>query len=332
VRKIRSIILLLVLLLMAETLKAQVDPHFSQYYANPLWLNPALTGVIDGNMRINVNAKDQWTTVSNGYKTGAVSMDFRPTEKAGIGFNVINQAAGTAGYNYFAAYGSFGYGIAISEDGNQKLHFGVQAGLINRSFDPNKLQLDDQYNPIIGFDPTMPSFENFANTSATVFDASAGIFYYDGDPESTAALFGGVSIAHLTNARDPFATDGINSRLPMRYTVHGGVRIQASEVLDITPYLIYMRQQQNQLKALGVYSELKVDDNRGLILGGMYRVNDAAVADVGYHLNNLVIGLSYDFNTSALSTATDGQGGFELSVTYVFPRLIKGTAPVCPRF
>ncbi|MEO6498226.1 MAG: type IX secretion system membrane protein PorP/SprF, partial [Mucilaginibacter sp.] len=33
--------------------QAQVDPHFSQYYANPLWLNPALTGVIDGDLRFN---------------------------------------------------------------------------------------------------------------------------------------------------------------------------------------------------------------------------------------------------------------------------------------
>ena len=315
-----------------NVLKAQIDPHFSQYYAYPLWLNPALTGVVDGDMRINLNAKDQWRGISNGYKTGAVSMDFRPTEKLGVGFNVINQAAGTAGFNYFAAYGSLGYGIAISEDGNQKLHFGLQAGVINRSFDPGKLQLDDQYNPITGYDPTAPSFENFATTSAMVFDASAGVFYYNDNPESTANLFGGVSIAHLTNSKDPFAVQGINSRLPMRYTFHGGVRIKASDNFDITPHAIYISQQKNQIKALGAYSELKFEDDKGLILGAMYRVNDAAVADVGYHINSLIIGVSYDFNTSALKGATSGQGGFELSISYVFCKHLKGTAPICPRF
>src|SRR5437016_4398458 len=98
--------------------RAQVDPHFSQYYAYPLWLNPALTGVFDGDARISGNFKDQWATVQNGYRTVGLSADFRSTDKVSLGFNVINQAAGTAGYNYFAAYGSFGYGIKLSDDEN----------------------------------------------------------------------------------------------------------------------------------------------------------------------------------------------------------------------
>jgi type IX secretion system PorP/SprF family membrane protein len=313
-------------------LKAQVDPHFSQYYAYPLWLNPALTGVFDGDTRVNINARDQWAGISNGFKTGGVSADFRSTDKLALGFNIINQAAGTAGYNYFAAYGSLGYGVSVSGDETKKLHFGVQAGLINRSFDPSKLQLDDQYNPITGFDFNMPSFENFATTSATVFDASAGVFYYDGDPSATANIFGGASVAHLTAPKDPFATDGINSRLPVRVTIHGGLRIKANDFFDITPHAVYIRQQQNQIRAFGVYSELKVDDDDGLILGAMYRLNDAAVADVGYHIKSLVIGVSYDFNTSALSTATSGQGGFELSLSYVFKKRPTDPTVVCPRF
>ncbi len=311
--------------------RAQIDPHFSQYYANPLWLNPALTGVIDGDTRINANFKDQWVGIPNGYKTGGASVDFKSGDKVGLGFNVINQAAGTAGYNYFAAYGSFGYGIAISADGTQKLHFGVQAGIINRSFDPSKLQFGNQYNPITGYDPTSPSFETFASTNATIFDASAGIFYYDSDPTHTANIFAGASAAHLTDAKDPFATGGISSKLPVRFNLHAGVKIKASDYFDITPHAIYITQQQNKIRALGVYSELKIDEEDGLILGTMYRVNDAVVADVGYHLKSLVIGMSYDFNTSPLNTATNGQGGFELSISYIF-RKSTNPAEICPRF
>jgi len=313
-------------------LMAQVDPHFSQYYAYPLWLNPALTGVIDGDLRLSVNARDQWATISNGYKTAGLSLDFRPTDKVGIGFNIINQAAGTAGYNYFAGYGSFGYGIAVSADGLQKLHFGVQAGFINRGFDPSSLQFDNQYSNATGFDPTLPSFENFTNTNATVFDASAGFFYYDGNPAKNANLFAGVSLAHLTNTNDPFAYDGINSRLPMRFTAHAGVRIHLSSSVDITPHAVYISQQNNQIEALGLYSELKMPANNGLILGAMYRVNDASVADVGYHINNMVIGFSYDFNNSSLHPATSGQGGFELSISYVFRKRLANPAEICPRF
>ncbi|ASU33059.1 hypothetical protein MuYL_1159 [Mucilaginibacter xinganensis] len=315
-----------------STLKAQIDPHFSQYYANPLWLNPALTGVIDGDTRINANAKNQWTGIPNGYKTSGLSVDFRSGEKAGLGFNVINQSAGTAGYNYFAAYGSYGYGVPISADGTQKLHFGIQAGIINRSFDPSKLQFDNQYTSIIGFDPTAPSFEGFSTTSATVFDASAGVFYYDGDPIHTANMFAGLSVAHLTSPKDPFTNGSIQSRLPVRFTAHAGVKIKASDEFDITPHAIYISQQNSSIKALGVYSELKFEDNNGLILGGMYRIGDAAVADVGYHLKNLVIGLSYDVNTSALKSATNGQGGFELSLVYIFRKGPINPAAVCPKF
>ena len=256
-KKLR-IILFLVLQFGAMTLlKAQVDPHFSQYYANPLWLNPALTGIIDGDIRANANFRDQWATVTNPYSTVALSMDFRSTEKVSIGVNILDQAAGTAGYNYFTAYGSFGYGIAISKDGFQKLHFGLQAGFINRSFDPSKLQLDNQYNPVLGFDPGIASNEVFSTTNSFVFDASAGIFYYDSDPQKKANVFAGFSAAHLTDTKDPFADGGIKSTLPVRFTVHGGVHINASEQIVITPHFIYVRQQQNQMRAVGAYSDFK---------------------------------------------------------------------------
>lgn len=311
--------------------KAQIDPHFSQYYAYPLWLNPAMTGVFNGSARVSANVRDQWATVGNGYRTGGLSADFRSDDKAAFGINILNQAAGSAGYNYFAAYGSFGYGVAVSSDGMQKLHFGVQAGVINRSFDPSKLQFDDQYNAIGGFDPNIPSGENFTTTNATVFDASAGIFYYDSNPMNIANIFGGVSLAHLADSNDPFATDGIKSKLPMRLTIHGGVKIRASDIIDVTPNFIYMREQQNQLRAVDVYSELKFGDSYGLILNGMYRFDDAATAGVGYHINSMLIGLSYDFNTSSLNSATNGKGGFEFSMSYIFGNTSKAPAEICPR-
>ena len=332
-KKIITAIIVLLLFGATARLHAQVDPHFSQYYAYPLWLNPALTGVIDGQTRINGNFKEQWSNLPKGYKTGGISLDTRASDKVGLGFNIINQAAGTAGYNYFAAYGSFGYGVAISADGTQKLHFGVQAGLINRSFDPSKLQLDNQYTPGGGYDPNLPTFENFSSTSATVFDASAGVFYFDGDPMHTANVFLGASLAHLTSPTDPFATTGgINSKIPYRFNVHGGVKIKATDDFDITPHAVYISQQKNNIKALGIYSELKLDDENGLILGGMYRLGDAAVANAGYHVKSLVIGMSYDFNVSQLRTATNGMGGFELSISYIFRKHAVNPAEVCPRF
>jgi type IX secretion system PorP/SprF family membrane protein len=330
----KAIIFIAVLQLVAVAhLKAQVDPHFSQYYAYPMWLNPALTGVFNGDARVGVNYKNQWASISNGYNTGGVSADFHSGDKAAFGINIMNQAAGDAGFNYFAAYGSFGYGISISADGTQKLHFGVQAGVINRSFDPSKLQFGDQYSPYTGFDLSIPSFETFATTSAMVFDSSTGIYYYDGNSEHGANPFAGISIAHLTQTKDAFAEEGITSHIPIRYTIHGGVKLRITDDYDLTPNAIFIKQQGNEIRATGLYNELKTDDDRSLILGVLYRWNDAVAASVGYHLNNMNIGLSYDINTSGLNAATAGQGGVELSFSYIFgKRAPDGPEPVCPRF
>ncbi|OOQ56534.1 PorP/SprF family type IX secretion system membrane protein [Mucilaginibacter pedocola] len=312
-------------------LQAQIDPHFSQYYAYPLYLNPALTGVINGDMRVNANFKNQYATINNAYQTGALSLDYRPTDKVGLGLNIINQAAGDIGYNYFAGYASFGYAIAVSNDGYKKISFGVNAGIINRSFDASKAQFGSQYNPGSGFDPTLPSNENFLNTNGTVFDAGAGVFFYDGDPLHNANFFAGFSAAHLSRSKDPFAFDGTRSKIPVRYTAHAGVRIKASDFFDVIPHAVYMKQQAAEEKAVGAYTELKMANDKGLIFGGMYRFKDAAIANVGYHVNSLIIGASYDFNTSSLRRATSGNGGIELSLSYVFRKRVQEPEPICPR-
>jgi len=330
-KKIIITITILLQIVIVSQVKAQIDPHFSQYYAYPLFLNPALTGVMNGDARVNANFKDQYATVNNAYETGALSADIRPTDRIGVGLTVLDQSAGTAGFNYFTAYGSFSYNIAISSDGTQKINFGVQAGLINRSFDPSKLQLGDQYNPAGGFDPTMPSNETFSTTNSTVFDAGAGIFYYDGDPNHKANPFLGFSVAHLNGPNDPFALAGENAKLPKRYIVHGGIRLKLEDAFDLTPHFIYIQQQKATEKGLGAYSEIKLANDNGLILGGMYRFQDAAILNVGYHFNNYIVGASYDFNTSQLNTATAGQGGLELSISYVFHKHTDEPEPVCPR-
>lgn len=322
----------LLLLAFANKVSAQVDPHFSQYYAYPLWLNPALTGVMDGDVRLTGNVKDQWASVPDHYRTAAFSGDFRTSDKVALGFNVLDQQAGSAGYNYLAAYGSFAYQIPLSANKYHNLKFGIQAGLINRSFNPDKLQLDNQYNSATGgYDPTLPSFETFTSTNSTVFDASAGIFYYNGNPESNVNLFLGGSVAHLAPIKDTTSATGFAGKVPYRYTAHGGLRIRASDVIDITPHAIYILQQKNQIRAAGVNVEFKFQSDYSFIIGGMYRVDDAAVGNVGFHLGSMMIGVSYDYTTSAFQTTASPQGTYELSISYVIKHHLSNRGQICPR-
>src|SRR3954454_5805604 len=51
------------------------DPHFSQFFASPLTLNPAFTGKFDGNLRVAGNYRDQWPAISKAFVTSTLSVD-----------------------------------------------------------------------------------------------------------------------------------------------------------------------------------------------------------------------------------------------------------------
>src|SRR5215510_10856976 len=78
----------------------QTDPHFSQYYAYPLWLNPGLTGAIDGNYRVTAMYRSQWGGISNPFATPGISADIVTNKNVSFGLNIMNQRAGNIGYSY----------------------------------------------------------------------------------------------------------------------------------------------------------------------------------------------------------------------------------------
>lgn len=60
---ISRLLTLLLFVTGAQALRAQVDPHFTQYYVYPSWLNPALTGAFDGDYRISGIYRNQWGNI-----------------------------------------------------------------------------------------------------------------------------------------------------------------------------------------------------------------------------------------------------------------------------
>jgi hypothetical protein len=101
--------LLLVVLASAITGNAQTDPHYSQYYAYPVWLNPALTGAIDGNYRVTAMYRSQWGGISNAFATPGISADVVTNKNVSLGLNIMNQRAGTIGYSYLTGYATMAY-------------------------------------------------------------------------------------------------------------------------------------------------------------------------------------------------------------------------------
>jgi type IX secretion system PorP/SprF family membrane protein len=307
-----------ILISLSVKTSAQVDPHFSQYYAYPLYLSPAFAGVIDGgDYRATAIYKNQWLSVGTPYSTVGVSADMTAGREVNLGVNILNQTAGDGGYDYLQGAFSLAYqGLKFDEQGYKRVIFGIQVGWINRRFDPAKLQFGDQWVAGIGFDPNIPTSEIFTRTSATSFDAGAGVSYFDNDPQKDANIYGGFSMNHLTQPYDPFLADGLKRRLPIRYTVDGGVKISLVNDIIFTPNFIYMRQGNAEERMIGAYFQMPTSDPSTDIMAGLScRIQDAIVPYAGLKHNNLQFGLSYDANISSLGQSVFFTNSLELSIT-----------------
>jgi type IX secretion system PorP/SprF family membrane protein len=309
----------------------QVDAHFSQFYAHPLWLNPALTGAFDGSVRVTGIYRNQWSGLMTPFSTGGVSADVVAGSNIQLGLSVLNQTAGDAGYRFTNATLSVSYsGIRLGQEGEQVVMIGMQGGLLNRRFDPARFQFGNQWSPATGFDAGTPSGDYLTKVSGAALDLGAGIAWTDVGEDKRSNGFAGFSVTHLTQPTDPFIA-GSKAFLPMRFTLHGGLRINLNEIMTLTPHFLVMRQGNSEEQMFGAQAQWTVNESTGLIGGLNYRVGDALVPMVGLSFNRFTMGLSYDNTISGLGKVAGTANAFELSLSFVLPRDDRRGIP-CPRF
>lgn len=329
-------IILIALLGIVSFAKAQVDPHFSQYYMHPLWLNPALTGATNGDYRVGVIDRSQWSSVTKAFSTVGLSADFTTSKNLNFGLSLLQQTAGDAGYKYFNGMGSISYsGIRFGREGTKVITFGMSAGIISQGFDFSKLKGGYQYKPYFGFEP-IGNGENFANgkKSTSMFDMGAGVTFFDADPDKKTNFFGGFSAAHITQPKNSFfVSSATPPTLDIRYTLHGGARVLLSENSSIVPNALIMKEGKSQEIMLGGYWQISVIEEVDLMAGVNYRVKDAFYPYLGLNFNNLIVGLSYDVNASQMSTTgAKGASSYEFSLMYSNRKGTDKGFFKCPRF
>ena len=321
--------LFITITLAASRLQAQVDPHFTQYYAYPLWLNPGLTGVIDGDYRVGINYRQQLPGLYAPMNTKGITAEITLPKNFGLGITLLNQSSADVGYAYTTGYLSLSYRVFLSK--YKIVSAGFQFGMLNRKIDPGKLQFGNQFNPVIGYDASIPSNEVFANRSATSMDGSIGLFYFDGDPLKSVNPFLGVSLYHPTQPDNRFLAGGGDNKIPMRTAIHGGIRFKMGNRAELIPHAVFMQQGNTNEIAAGMMCNLKIQEGTDLLLGSLYRVDDAIAPNIGLHVNGLTIGFSYDINISQLKTASSSKGGYELSISFTNQKKIPDTKFICPR-
>jgi type IX secretion system PorP/SprF family membrane protein len=311
---------------------AQIDPHFSQYYIQPMSMNPAFTGAIDGDYRVSGIWRSQY---GNTLVTKGLSAEKTTNKNASFGFNLVNQGSNDGAYSFTNGYLTMAYsGVRFGKNSDHYLVMAMQIGFISRKFDITKMQFGSQWVSGVGFDPSNNSNEVFLHPQTTSFDAAAGIAYYDAAPNQTVSFFGGIAAYHITQPTNPYLQSGQETKLDIRYSIQAGARIIASDVLSIVPSAIYMKQGDAQEKMAGVYFQAYANENTDVMFGAYYRLNDAVAPFAGIYYKGLTVGVSYDVDASQKSSAGSKGNSLEISISYVGRNKSNMSTSrfYCPRF
>lgn len=319
--------LLAFLQLLASPVQAQ-DPQFSQFYANPLYLNPGLTGNVKS-ARAGLNFRHQWPAIDASFTTFTAYFDrFLEDYNSGVGVLMMRDQQGLAGLNSTSINLNYAYQLPLSS----RLSFrpGFTLGVIQRGVNRDKLQFASQFNGT-GFNPVGESNEDLSNLR-TIYQLSLGL----GGVLYTPNAYIGVSASHLNQPAYTFFESSENTPfLPYKLSVHGGYvfYLQADNLRrgydqfgrerSITPTFEYKQQDRFRQFSVGAYltyEPLVVGLwYRGLPIGGLSNVdnnNESVIALVGFKTGDMNIGYSFDYTLSSLTIASGG--AHEVSASYTF--------------
>ncbi len=296
------------------------DIHYSQFYASPLTLNPALTGINECNYRAAAMYRNQWKSVTTPYQTPSISFDInnvlqRVIKKGTLsaGGLLLNDKAGDGNLSNLSIMGSLAYARPLNASRKLNGSFGLQVGYVQKKLDFTKLTWEDQFNGQT-FDPTIDPQENFKDKFSYI-DLNLGL-YFSYAVSKNADIFLGGAVFHVVPPKEKFLNNGPDNKLGMRVVGHGGVRLGLTEKVDLIPQVLFMSQSGAQELNLGASIAFKINPDVKLFAGAYDRVSDAVIAMIGIEYKRVRLGLSYDINTSSLNAASNGKGGFEISLNY----------------
>ncbi len=320
------------------------DPAFSQFFASPLTLNPALTGKFNGDLRVAGNYRNQWPDINNAFITSTISVDM-PIAKNhlpdnnnwGIGIMAMNDntASGALNSNYISF--STSYHISLDPDGYHKVGLGFQGTYAGKVLDGSKLNFQDQLDQQGGW--TIPSAETIAGRQVHVnyFDLGVGMLY-NGSTTGANNFYFGASAYHINRPKESFLGDASYVLNP-RFTVHGGLSQPILQGSYIHFSALYAFQgNANEFVAGGAWSvNLNHNDDNptNFYLGSWFRINnevDAVIPYVGLDFGSITLGLTYDVNVSELKTASETHGGIEISLVYIKKTPGAKNPVPCPKF
>jgi type IX secretion system PorP/SprF family membrane protein len=303
------------------------DPQFSQFYANPVYTNPAFAGSVNHG-RVVMNVRNQWPSIAGAFRTGTFTYD-EHFDKINGGFAVQagfdEQGVGTlrtSSLNLIYAY-------QIPVNRKFTIQAAVQAGFMQKTLDFSKLLWYDQIVITQGF--INPTSEPNGDGSIMTANFAAGVIGY------SKSFYGGFAAHNLFEPNQTFFV-GSSSPIPRRYTGHMGVVIpivrdrNERNQVNLYPNVIVKSQRQFNQVNLGMYM------SKGPYIGGAYfrqnsRNSDAVILLVGVRTPKIKIGYSYDATISEAKTGATNS--HEVSIALELKKRIPKAKPrkvTCPDF
>jgi len=329
--KLFKAITLLLLLLTSSSAFSQ-DPEFTQFYANPIYLNPAFSGS-HGCPRVNLNYRNQWPNITGAFVTNTVSYDqYVPAINGGISVSFMNDMAGQNTINWNSANVAYSYHLAV----NRKftILMGAQVGWNQKFLDWNKLTFGDQIDPHSGFiyktgdQPRSQRLLDNGWGTKGFFDASAGIIGF------SKSFYFGVAVKHLTTPDQSLILSDNPSELPMRITGHIGSNIKLggkskySTETSLSPNVIYSYQDGFMQLNLGMLVKYGA-----FTAGAWWREGDAFILSIGMDSGTFRFGYSYDITTSRLTNGSGGSHELSLGINFNCKKSIPKFRTIsCPSF
>ncbi|UJH89766.1 type IX secretion system membrane protein PorP/SprF [Antarcticibacterium sp. 1MA-6-2] len=271
---------------------AQQDPLFTQYMYNMSVINPAYATDNPGMLNLGGIYRSQWVGIDGAPSTASFFAHTPLSERVEVGLSIVHDEIGDViKENNITA--DFAYVLPL-DDNNNKLSFGVKAGIT--TFDGNISRLETNQ-------PNDPAFQDISELFP-VF--GVGAFWF-GDNHylgiSAPNLF---TSKHLENEQGLKALGEEN----VHYFLTGGYVFDLSNDFKLKPAFM----------ARGVEgAPLSVDITANVLMfnrleaGIGYRLDESVTGLINFAVTpGLRVGYAYDYTTSNLGNYNDGTHEFLL--------------------
>ena len=295
------------------------DPHFSQYYASPVTVNPASTGIFDGDMRLSGLYRQQWPQFGEAFVTGSFAFEIKPgkykneevIDRLAYGGMLMFDKTPDGILKSQYAYGLLAYHKGLDEQGYKKLGVGIMIGYDQRSVDGAQLTFANQFESG-GFNNSIPSGETFSYRRISSVDAHAGLLYSYND--GSRSFYAGGSVYHLASPKNYFLLDNkVEQTIPKRWNVNAGMNL-ASDRFRYVASTVIMYQAASVECMVGGAIGIPYGEDGILYLGSWFRARESVIPTVNLQWQNLNIGFSYDAFINNKTMAKPKS--FEFSLSY----------------